>query len=318
MRIGIRTIKTAVGVSISVLLAQWLQLQYFASAGILTLLSIQQTRKQSVRTVTDRLFACLVGLATAGICFSLSNFSVWVFPIIYLLTIPLCVWLKVQGGISSSSVVILHTYIHQHVDMQFLLNELGIIVIGLGTGLLMNMYMPGIDKRIRTYKQEIDQTIATIIAHFAKHLQEGNMTWDGKEMLQLEDSLKEARKLARMDVENHLTRRDHHYYNYIENKFAQLRILQRMLPLISRIDIQLEQGARIGRLMEELSEDIRHKRDTDSYMQRLSEIRKYHKSLPLPVTREEFESRAYLYNLADELALLIEKINEWKGKDDEA
>jgi len=67
---------------------------------------------------------------------------------------------------------------------------------------------------------------------------------------------------------------------------------------------------RIGELMGELSEDILHRRDTISYYQRLRGIREYHKELPLPATRAEFESRACLFNLANELELLIAKQNE--------
>lgn len=308
--IGIRTIKTAAGVSISVILAQLLQLSYYASAGILTVLSIQRTRKQSIRTVTDRFFACIVGLVIAGVCFWLNDFHVWILPVIFLIMIPVCVMFKIQGGLPSSSVIVMHTYIHQHIDMAFILNELYLVIIGLGVGLLLNLYMPSIDKQIQTYKQQIEGLIADILAHYAKHLREGDPDWDGKELLQLEDTLKAARELAELDVENHLTRKEHYYYDYFGKKTDQFHILQRMLPLVSMIELRLDQGERIGELMHDLSEDIRHREDTSDYMRRLLDIRAYHKSSPLPVTRAEFESRACLFNLANELALLIEKIQE--------
>lgn len=44
-RIGYRTIKTAVGTSISIMIAQMLQLDNFVSAGILTILCIKSQRK---------------------------------------------------------------------------------------------------------------------------------------------------------------------------------------------------------------------------------------------------------------------------------
>jgi len=200
MKIGIRTIKTATGVSISVILAQALQLTYYTAAGLLTLLSIQRTRKQSLRTVSHRFFACLVGLAVASICFSLSNFRAWIFPVIFLVTIPLCVMLKIQEGVPSSSVVIMHAYTHGHVDLAFLWNELGIVVVGLGTGLLVNLYMPSIDKQIENYKRQIERLISVILGHYAKHLRVGDLEWDGKELIELEDMLKQAQKLAEQDI----------------------------------------------------------------------------------------------------------------------
>lgn len=245
----------------------------------------------------------------ASICFSLSQFRAWIFPVIFLVTIPLCVMLKIQEGVPSSSVVIMHAYIHEHVDLAFLLNELGIVVVGLGTGLLVNLYMPGIDRQIEQDKRQIERLISVILGHYAKHLRVGNLEWDGRELIELEDKLKAAQRLAEQDVENHPRRKDHHYYDYYRNKVGQFEILQRMLPLVSQIDPTLEQSVRIGELMDELSEDILHRRDTSGYNRRLRGIREYHKELPLPATRAEFESRACLFNLANELELLIEKVS---------
>ena len=52
-RIGYRTIKTAVGAMISILLAQYLGLENFASSGILTILCVKSTKKN--------VFACIMG-----------------------------------------------------------------------------------------------------------------------------------------------------------------------------------------------------------------------------------------------------------------
>lgn len=46
MRIGMRTIKTAVGACIAIWIANWLSLDYAVSAGVITILSIQNTKKK--------------------------------------------------------------------------------------------------------------------------------------------------------------------------------------------------------------------------------------------------------------------------------
>ncbi len=50
MTIGFRTIKTAVGVSIAILIAQSLHLSSYTSAGILALLCIQKNKKTVVHS----------------------------------------------------------------------------------------------------------------------------------------------------------------------------------------------------------------------------------------------------------------------------
>ena len=149
MRIGFRTVKTAVGVSLSVLIAQWLQLEYYSAAGILTLLCIQKSRKQSIKAATSRFFACMMGLFFATGLFELVGYRPYAFLILLLLFIPLCVRLRIQEGIASSSVIVMHVYINREVEASFFLNELLVVIVGLGVALLINWYMPSIDKQLR-------------------------------------------------------------------------------------------------------------------------------------------------------------------------
>ncbi|MGB6409277.1 MAG: aromatic acid exporter family protein, partial [Planococcus donghaensis] len=58
--IGYRTMKTALGVAIAIYLAQLLQLDYYVSAGILTILCIQPTKKKSIRAAFSRFIASLI------------------------------------------------------------------------------------------------------------------------------------------------------------------------------------------------------------------------------------------------------------------
>lgn len=67
--IGYRTIKTAVGTAVSILIAQKLGLDNFASAGILTILCIQVTKKKSLRTAWDRFLACVLAMPFAALFF---------------------------------------------------------------------------------------------------------------------------------------------------------------------------------------------------------------------------------------------------------
>ena len=47
MIIGYRTIKTAIGIALSISIAQWMGLQYYTAAGIITMICIKTTKKQS-------------------------------------------------------------------------------------------------------------------------------------------------------------------------------------------------------------------------------------------------------------------------------
>ncbi|KKC48663.1 hypothetical protein VE23_18810 [Paenibacillus sp. D9] len=305
MRIGFRTWKTAVGVSLSVLLAQQLGLLNFASAGILTLLCIQKTRRQSLSAILDRLFACLISIALSGAFFEWAGYYALLFVPIYLILIPLCVKLGIQGGIASSSVIMMHVYIHEGVTLKFIGNELLLILIGLGVALIVNLYMPGIDRKVRELKNGIEQRMENILRELALYLKEGSTLWDGREVLELDKLLDEARSLGIQATENDFSGRRSLFYAYYETRRRQVEILKVLIPLCSQVDGRLEQGERIGGFLLDLADNWNSIPGGRDYHAKLRAIRDYHKELPLPETREEFETRATLYGLANELERFI-------------
>ncbi|MBP1155609.1 MULTISPECIES: aromatic acid exporter family protein [unclassified Paenibacillus] len=308
MRIGFRTIKTAIGVSLSILLAQAMQLEYYTAAGILTLLCIQKSRKQSAQAVISRLFACLAGLLFSSLLFELIGYQPYSFLVLLLLFIPFCVRFRIQEGIASSSVIVMHVYMQGTIEPAFFLNEILVMIIGLGIGLLINWYMPSIDKELNRYKEEVDQLISGILTEIACYLKEGYTLWDGKELLQLSDALQKAKRLAALDAENNLHRKENSYEHYFQFKQQQYDILERMLPSISRITVQMEQGIRIGDFVQNLSLHLNNRNQMAHFRETLRDIREYHKQLPLPESRHEFENRASLYAVANELERFINTI----------
>ncbi|RUS41936.1 aromatic acid exporter family protein [Cohnella sp. AR92] len=309
LKIGFRTIKTAVGVSISVLLGELLGLQNFASAGILTLLCVQKSRKRSIQAAVSRFFACLGGMFISTGIFELIGYHAYSFLVLLLLFIPLVVRFKIQEGIASSAVIMMHVYMHGKVEASFFLNEFLIVVIGLGVALLVNWYMPSIDRVLVKYQEETERLISAILLEIANYLKSGYTLWDGKELLLLEDTLAKARSVAALDAENHRTIDKRNDYGiFFENKRRQYHLLERMLPMVSRITAQMEQSNRIGDFVIQLSEQLRQPDKSGELNDKLRTIREYHKQLPLPQTREEFENRASLFTMANELERFIDTI----------
>lgn len=292
----------------SVLLAQSLRLEYFTAAGILTLLCIQKSRRQSAKAAISRLCACICSLFCSALFFQIIGYYPYTFLVYLLLFIPLCVKLRIQEGIASSSVIVMHVYMHKSVEPAFFLNEILVILIGLGVALMVNWYMPSIDKELIRYRNEVDGLIDKILDEMAKYLKEGCTLWDGKELLLLPEILEKGRTLARLDAENKLSGKEHSFAQYFDTKRKQVEILEWMLPSISRISLQMEQGARIGDFIEEMKAGLAAKGDKTELFGKLRSIREYHKLLPLPESRDEFENRACLYAVANELERFIKTV----------
>ena len=73
-KLGMRTIKTAIGATIAILMAQSLGLKYALSAGIITVLSVQNTKKKSLEIALLRLNSTLLALGISCILFLLLGF----------------------------------------------------------------------------------------------------------------------------------------------------------------------------------------------------------------------------------------------------
>lgn len=99
--------------------------------------------------------------------FSLLGQSPIVLGIIVLLFIPLTVVLKVQEGVITSCVILLHVFNAKSIDAHLIVNETLLLLIGLSIAFTMNLMMPSLDKQLDEYKCQIEQQIADIFSKYS-------------------------------------------------------------------------------------------------------------------------------------------------------
>ncbi|WP_163102836.1 aromatic acid exporter family protein [Peribacillus alkalitolerans] len=300
-KIGYRTLKTSIGVAIAILIAQLFGLSNFPSAGIITILSIQVTKKKSVRTSIDRFIACLISIVFSVIFFEGIGYHPIVIGLMLLFFIPTAVAAKVQDGIVTSSVIILHIYNQAEISYQFILNEISLILIGIGVGLIMNLYMPSLENTLYEYQEGIERKFSIILKQMAHYLRTNNTDWDGKEIVEVSKLLQNAKTLAFRDVENHFLRHENLFYHYFKMREKQFEIIERLLPLISSIPATCCQSHIVAEFIEEISENVHPENTANIYLHKLDEMMDQFKEMDLPNTREEFEVRAALIQITKEI-----------------
>jgi uncharacterized membrane protein YgaE (UPF0421/DUF939 family) len=300
-RIGYRTIKTALGTAISILIAQQLGLENFSSAGILTILCIKVTKRKSLGAAWERFLACLIAMPFSALFFEGIAYHPTVIGLMLFLFIPTIVLLRANDGIVTSSVIILHIYNANQISMSLFLNELGVIIIGIGVALIMNLYMPSVDVKLSNYRSRIEGNFKIIFSEMVRYLRTGESDWSGKEITETVQLLDEAKKLAWKDTENHLVREDNVYYQYFNIREKQFEIVERVLPSVTSITRTVAQGKMIADFLEELSENIKFGNTAHIYIEKLKEMKKEFEEMELPKTREEFEVRAALLQLVNEM-----------------
>ena len=79
----IKVLKIAIGTGIAIIIAEFLGLKYVSSAGIITLLSIQDTKKSTIRIALKRIAGFVVSMFIAFVAFMCLHLSV-IFWYLYL------------------------------------------------------------------------------------------------------------------------------------------------------------------------------------------------------------------------------------------
>lgn len=314
-RIGYRTLKTAVGAALAILIAQMLGLENYASAGIITILCIKNTKKKSLRASWDRILACLIAIAYSILFFELIGYHAAVIGLLLLFFIPTVVLVKATDGVASSSVIMLHFYAAAEVTFGFILNELFIVLVGTGIALLANLYMPSLDRKMKNYQQKIEHNFKVIFMEIVHYLRHGDHNWDGKEIPETIQWISEAKALSFQEMENQYlhNEEEHLYYSYFKVREKQFEIIERVLPIITSISKTIEQGKMIADFVEELSEHIHGGNTADIYLEKLNEMHLAFEEMELPKTREEFEIRAALFHFINEMKQYLLIKRSFKG-----
>jgi uncharacterized membrane protein YgaE (UPF0421/DUF939 family) len=301
--IGIRVIKTAAAVVIAIYLAQFFHLTAPFSAGLFAVLGVDVTKRRGIKTSAIRILASLVGLLSAALIFYLLGFHIWVIAIFILVVYTLLAQLKLQDGIVTSTVVMLHLFSIQLISFHNIMNEVYLLLIGLGLSTIINLlYMPNANPRMDQVRTRLEELFSCIFLEISYHLTDNeNHIWDGKEILQAGDSIEEGNNLAERSDENKLLRGNGYWVRYFEMRSQQLESSQRMLDLVAQVYRSVPHALQISQLFEELSKEVKSEYYQGNVEKHLLILEEGFKSYALPVTREEFEVRSALLQLCVEL-----------------
>lgn len=299
-RIGFRTIKTAIGMALGIIIAKLIGLDNFASSAILVVLCIKHTKVHSLQAIVSRFVSCLMILALGSIVFNLLGQNAIVLGIIVLLFIPLTVVFKVQEGVVTSCVILLHVFNAKTIDMDLFFNEIILLIVGLGIAFLMNVIMPSLDSNLKQYKQQIENQFTEIFQMFSKACTSQNPSLDIS-FEKLKVTIRKAKSIAFRDVKNHYVRNENSYYHYFDMREEQLELLRRMALILQNIETKDCLLSKISNLFAEVGTNVNSNDYTALRLHSLYEIRIELNELELPTSHEAFRTRANLLQLLNEL-----------------
>ncbi|WP_323704800.1 aromatic acid exporter family protein [Mammaliicoccus sp. Dog046] len=300
-RIGYRTLKTALGMTLAVILSQLIGLENYASSAILVVLCIKDTRVKSFEAAIYRFIACFIAIMCASLFFTYLGSTPLVLGLMVLLFIPITVMIGVQEGIVTSCVIILHLFLAESIDLHLIINEILLLIIGIGIALIMNMFMPSLDHKLNQYKRKIEDDFILITYVFSKGLMDPNKQLNIPSFEKVSQNIKQAKSLAFREVKNHFVRNENSYYHYFDMREEQLTLLKRMKKLIESMQHSQHAHFLCSQLLFDVSQNVQSKDYTLMRLHSLYEIKIKLQSIELPKTQEELESIAALFQLLNEV-----------------
>ncbi|WP_214883233.1 MULTISPECIES: aromatic acid exporter family protein [unclassified Exiguobacterium] len=310
MKIGTRTLKTAVAAGIAMLISETIHLDFFVFAAIIAILSIQETRKKSIRASYERVMASLLAIGMGAAMFTLLGYSPVTLTLYFVIFIPLVQQLKLQDGLITSVVILTHLYTEAQFSVELFINELLLIVIGVGVGLVVNMYMPTLDQEIERIKDSIDRSLAVLFYDVAACVETGVYNHHSMMLIKTRDYLKEGKDLSLRRMGNSIGKRNEDMdYLYFRMRERQYDILKRVADNAREITMVVNEAKPVATFLRRVGDHVNEQADASVFLQELEEmIEHYRKNVPLPTTREEFEVRSSLLNiLSDVKSYLILK-----------
>jgi uncharacterized membrane protein YgaE (UPF0421/DUF939 family) len=306
----IQLIKIGLGSCLAILSADKLGLHYSASAGIITLLSIQNTKKETFLIAVKRFLSFLLSVAAAFFIFTVLGYHAFSFGLFLLVFAGVCYLLKLEDGIAMNAVLTTHFLIEKSINLYWISNELFLLVIGAGIGVLLNLYIPGNTSAIKQDQMRIEEDMKLILKNISGALtkapEEAFQTMD---FFPLESHLSEALSRAYDNMNNTLLSDTRYYIQYMQMRKNQHTILKRIYSHMASIDTVPEQAYKIAAFIQHIAATFHEYNNALELLKRLQEIKSEFKSDPLPNSREEFENRAILFQILNELEafLLLKK-----------
>jgi len=279
-------------------IAQLLRLEFVASAGVISLLTIMPTKKETFKTAGIRFLAFAVAMVLAWVCYSLAGFHIVAFALFLIVFIPVCQFCNWNYAMTICSVVASHFLILGDMSVANIMNEVLIFTIGVAMGMLANLHLRKDVSYIERLKDETDAEMKNILAGMAEHILDEDFTdYNGELLHQLRKSIRHAKNIADRNYNNQFGTTDIYDIEYIRMRDKQCMVVHEMYKIVRHIHTTPSTAHEISDFLKYMSETYHKDNDGKLTMEKFKALDMGMKSKPLPVERKEFEDRAMLFNL---------------------
>ncbi len=292
----LNSIKLCVAVILGITFANLLNLEYQTSAGIVAILTILRTKKETIQTAVGRALAFVVSLLIWFACFYFWGITIEAFLVFLIIYIFICHFMNWTYAITMNAVLVSHFVTSGRLDAQAILNEILIFLIGVSVGIIMNLHLRKNVHHFEKMKRETDEHIIRILARMSVRMENHDITdYNGECFKELAEILRDTKNMAEFNYNNQFNKYDIFDLEYIAMRERQCVVLYEMYSLLRHLETTPRTTRKVSDFLDRLSHVLDEKNDGTELMEGFKKLDAYMKKQPLPVERQEFEDRARLF-----------------------
>lgn len=297
-----KILKLSLGSSLAIFIASIFNLQYSIVAGVITLLVVKDTKRETVVDAIGKLLGFVICTVYSYLCFNILGFNLYSFSIYILLIISTCFILKIRYVIAMCVVISSHYLLQESMSLYWILNETGLFIIGSGIGIIINMFMLSNIKQIYNGQERLQKEVSTILIDIASTIVNPNKESDYEEHLdRLNILINKSTKAAYENLNNNLSSDTRFFLEHMEIIKSQKDILATLYNLALQLNYVPYQGYIIAEFINKIGNTSFETNTVNLLLEDLEDIFKDMKNQPLPNNRDEFENRAILFLCLTEL-----------------
>ncbi|MBS4461776.1 aromatic acid exporter family protein [Aerococcaceae bacterium zg-B36] len=303
-----RTLKMVSATVIAIVVATLLNLSNVYAAGIIAILSLLDTRTDTIKIAQSRLTATVLSIILAWVIFSVFGFSILSFTVFLTIFIPISYRLGIQAGIAPCSVLVTHFIAANSVALSMMTNALLLMFIGTSSALLLNTWMSSKTNQLLQLKSEIDEEIKLVLCLMAETLSKGSHDINGiqQHIRKLKQAINVAHRLALREYDNAVFQKDDYLLEYLYMRENQVSNLVNMLEIMRNIPLAVQQSQQLAALLYETVNQFDEHNTGIELLEGIATLFRYVRQSTLPQSRIEFEARALLYTFLMEFNRMIE------------
>lgn len=302
-----KIIKMAFGSALAIMLANLFGLEYSTAAGIITLLTIQDTKKETIRVSLKRLLAFCIATFLALIIFHLVGFHAVSFGIFLLFFVWICYRLQLQDAIAINAVLTTHYLLAENLPISLIGNEFLLLFIGAGIGTILNLYIPNNVKHIRHTQVVVEDDLRKILSRMSEYiLIEFKEDCTKNCFSSLDLHIQTGTKHAYANMNNNLMQENKYFLDYMQMRKQQSQVLKNIYEKITALDQIPPQAKYIADFIDHIGKSLKETNNAKGLLLECNALFQTFQESELPVTRKEFESRAVLFMILKDFEYFLQ------------